>query len=53
MRRNEDMAEYADALIAIWDWESTGTQNMIWKMINRDKQIAVFMWDNESDEQEL
>jgi len=27
--RNGQMAEYADALIAIWDGESTGTKNMI------------------------
>lgn len=27
--RNEQMAEYADALIAIWDGKSTGTKNMI------------------------
>lgn len=29
MRRNREMAEYADALIAIWDGESRGTKNMI------------------------
>lgn len=28
-RRNVDMADYADALIAIWDGESKGTQHMI------------------------
>ena len=27
--RNKRMAEYADALIAFWDGESTGTNNMI------------------------
>jgi len=27
--RNGEMAEYADALIAIWDGESKGTKNMI------------------------
>lgn len=27
--RNRHMAEYADALIAIWDGESRGTKNMI------------------------
>ena len=29
LNRNEDMAKYADALIAFWDGESTGTKNMI------------------------
>lgn len=28
-RRNQEMAENADALIAIWDGESRGTANMI------------------------
>jgi hypothetical protein len=27
--RNEEMAQYADALIAIWDGKSKGTKNMI------------------------
>lgn len=27
--RNREMAEYADALIAIWDYKSRGTLNMI------------------------
>lgn len=27
--RNEQMAEYADALVAIWDGESRGTKHMI------------------------
>lgn len=27
--RNREMAEYADALIAIWDGKSRGTENMI------------------------
>ena len=28
-RRNEEMAEYADCLIAFWDKQSNGTKNMI------------------------
>ncbi len=28
-RRNEEMAQYADALLAIWDGESKGTKHMI------------------------
>lgn len=27
--RNEEMAGYADALVAVWDGESSGTRNMI------------------------
>ena len=29
IRRNKEMAEYADALIAFWDGKSNGTKNMI------------------------
>ena len=29
IRRNHDMGDYADALIACWDGKSTGTKNMI------------------------
>ena len=36
-RRNNEMAEYADALIAIWDYESRGTRNMIEAMRQRNK----------------
>ncbi len=28
-KRNQQMAEYADALIAVWDGKSKGTENMI------------------------
>jgi SLOG family YspA-like protein len=29
VRRNSQMAKYADALIAVWDGESSGTEHMI------------------------
>ena len=37
--RNEEMAEYADALIAVWDGASRGTKHMI--DIANDKQLKV------------
>jgi len=40
--RNREMAEYADALIAIWDGESKGTANMIQQA--RNKQLDVFIY---------
>ncbi len=40
--RNKQMAEYADALIAIWDGESKGTANMIQQA--RNKQLNVFIY---------
>lgn len=39
--RNKEMAEYADALIAVWDGESRGTKNMIRTALNHDLQVYV------------
>lgn len=38
-RRNAQMADYADALIAFWDGESPGTKNMI--QLAREKGLRV------------
>ncbi len=38
-RRNTEMAEYADALIALWDSKSKGTEHMI--NLARDKGLFV------------
>lgn len=40
--RNEQMAEYADALIAIWDGQSRGTKNMIERADKHGLQVFVF-----------
>lgn len=37
--RNGQMADYADALIAIWDGSSRGTQDMINQMVLRGKPV--------------
>jgi len=39
--RNREMAEYADALIAVWNGESAGTKDMIDQMKQRGKPIFV------------
>lgn len=39
--RNRRMAEYADALVAIWDGKSTGTKNMIEEMQSLGKIVVV------------
>lgn len=39
--RNSQMAEYADALIAVWDGKSKGTLDMINQMRKRDKLVYV------------
>lgn len=46
--RNEEMAEVADCLIAVWDGESSGTKNMI--ETAKDKGLDVYV--KELDEQE-
>ena len=41
--RNAEMADYADALIAVWDAKSTGTRNMIENMNRRGKPVHLFL----------
>ena len=40
-RRNEQMAEVADGLVAFWDGKSKGTEHMISLMRNRKKQMKI------------
>ena len=39
--RNREMAEYGEALIAIWDGESRGTKNMIEEATKRGLKVYV------------
>ena len=39
--RNQQMAEYADALMVVWDGKSRGTKNMMEEMKKVDKPIYV------------
>lgn len=41
MIRNKQMAEYADALIAIWDGKSHGTKNMIDLALSYDLSVYI------------
>ena len=41
-RRNAEMGNYADALIAIWDGQSKGTKNMIDYMTKLNKKVFVY-----------
>ncbi len=45
--RNQRMADVAEALIAIWDGESTGTKDMIARA--RAKGLRVFVYRPETD----
>lgn len=40
--RNREMAEYADALIALWDGRSPGTANMISEAAKHGLQVFIF-----------
>jgi uncharacterized phage-like protein YoqJ len=45
-RRNQQMADNADALIALWDGESPGTRDMIRRMENKP---TIIYWEEEFD----
>lgn len=45
LRRNEVMAVYADALIAIWDGKSPGTKHMIKMAKKRELPIFIYRTD--------
>lgn len=40
--RNRQMAEYGEALIAVWDGESRGTKNMIEEATKRGLKVYVY-----------
>jgi len=42
-RRNVEMADYADALVAVWDGQSRGTKHMIDQMELRNKPVYVYI----------
>ncbi len=43
-RRNKDMAEYADALIAFWDGKSRGTKHMIDVGLKQGLEVHVYRY---------
>lgn len=45
LKRNGRMADYGDALIAVWDGESPGTKNMIDQMRKRGKLYYIYTYD--------
>jgi hypothetical protein len=49
-RRNEQMAEVADALIAFWDGESKGTKHMIDIMNAKSLQVKVVEYETTNKE---
>lgn len=47
--RNRQMADYAHALIAIWDGESRGTKNMIEEANKRNLHVYVHRTDQDNE----
>lgn len=43
LKRNGEMAEYADMLVAIWDGESNGTRDMIDKALDGGLDVYVYV----------
>jgi len=43
--RNQEMADYADALIAFWDGKSTGTADMIRRAENNKLNIRIIRYE--------
>ena len=41
--RNKQMADYADALVAVWDGKSPGTKNMITTMQSLNKPVYIYI----------
>ncbi len=44
LERNQAMADYADALIAVWDGESRGTKDMVARMLKAEKPVFQVTW---------
>ena len=49
-RRNREMAEYADALILVWDGKSRGSANMLAEAKKRNLMIYEFIVKEKVDE---
>ena len=47
-QRNEKMAVYADALIAIWDGKSKGTKDMITRARNHGLHVFIYRTDKQN-----
>ena len=45
--RNEDMARFADGLLAFWDGQSKGTEHMIQTMKRMGKPVVVVIYTKE------
>lgn len=44
--RNQEMANFADGLLLIWDGKSTGSKDMLKRALKKNLQIRAFTWKN-------
>lgn len=51
--RNRKMAEYGDALVALWDGKSAGTRSMIDLMLEAKKPVFVLIVPEEHPQKEM
>ena len=47
-KRNMEMAEYCDAVVAVWDGKSRGTKNMIYQAEQVNKPVHIVIYDKEN-----
>lgn len=47
--RNEEMAKYADALIAFWDGKSKGTEHMINLAKKHNLKLRIYQYENNNE----
>ena len=47
--RNEEMADYGDALIAFWDGQSKGTQHMINIADKKSLELRIYRYERKDD----
>lgn len=45
-KRNQQMADYADALIAIWDGQSSGTRDMIERALMQGLEVDIQRYEH-------
>lgn len=48
--RNEEMAKYADTLVAFWDGKSKGTKDMINNALKHNLEVHVYVYKNKTKE---
>lgn len=48
IRRNEQIVQYCDFLIAVWDYRSPGTKDVLGRALKAEKPVRVILVESES-----